>query len=460
VEGTRCEFILEKSNDFKVDQNGSSFRLSRSVESKRIPPVINARLKDGSYKSVRFELESPLQGIAIVNQEGDTLHEYDILKLQGLSGLRILSNQGLETTITLQNKLKKEVTIRKILKTSFHPLSSFRDDLIRLFYLSDAMDFQNKVEIIISNKFETKCYEIALFSRFLNVDQQLERIVKIELDQGKTKDVELAAIPLNVCADNLDILPLTQEENQYKIPKFEFTSDFIIVSSGDSFGDVMPRYVRTDEHIQIENRHERIVKYHAELFDNSFDHEAWRQLIKYFELCKNLNIPFSTLDQLRSLVGSSRVAARAFLVFGQKAEDKNDFIQSVLPRLEQELGFNFHWISRTDWHESMDELVSYSVSQDWFVQLMSLNLISEDHIFMELFELIRGLFQNSNLDTAFSFLSNQRIQSDQSVDNQQIQSLRGHLGAKVLEQLPKYSPHIKSNYGIPVDQHAPVKLLV
>ena len=48
----------------------------------------------------------------------------------------------------MQNELRNEVVIIKESEVSSIPLISFKDELLRLYYLADAMEHKNKVIIV------------------------------------------------------------------------------------------------------------------------------------------------------------------------------------------------------------------------------------------------------------------------------------------------------------------------
>jgi hypothetical protein len=460
IEGTQLDFSLIPSDAYESINENNEYKLVRSTESNKAPQVISCRLKEGSKRSLLFEMDSPLKGIAIVDKEGVIVSESETLRLEELNGLRVLSNQGIDTSVIIQNTLNKDVNIFKKLRSSFQPLISLKDDLLRLFNLADTMNHKNILELVISNDIETKVYKIAGFSLYLDVTQQLDGILNLYGKDFHGTYPELSAIPLNVNITKLDMIPVQKTENGYQIPKVEFTTDFIVIAAGDFAGELMPRYVRTGEFGEMEPRLGRQVRYHDQLLNSSLADDAWKELEKYFDICKNFKIPFSTFDLIRSIRGSSKVVAKAFLLLGQKSTDKEEFVQLIVPKLEQELGFNFHWVSREDWHQAINELLEYSLSQQWVVEMMELGIISENQIFKGVTNLIQDYFQNIGLIEVFSYLNMQKVGGATPITHQQIQSLRAQLGERVLRELPQYTPDTSKNYGVPIDQHRPVKLLL
>jgi hypothetical protein len=318
------------------------------------------------------------------------------------------------------------------------------------------MDHGNKVEISLSRD----TYLISLFSYSLKIDQSLNYIVNIDTQKQIPLNLSLSAVPLNVSNEDLEVITLEKIGDEFHLPRDSTTSDFIIISDGELQGEVMPRYVRTAKYIQIVSREDRMEKYHSELLNNSFEHDSWKQLIKYFKICKNYEIPFSTLDQLRSIVGSSMVASKAFLILGIEDEDKEEYIQNIVPKLEIDLGFRFHWVCRDDWKNAIYEIQKYISSQSWFFNLKDKGLISEQDIFNKLTNLILEHFTHNNLSDIKKYINYQKSQLIDQIGNQNLQRVRSLLGEKVLNQLPKNSPYTNDNYGIPVKNHKPIKLLI
>jgi len=460
IEGTQFDFSLTPSDAYESSNENNAYELVRSRESNKAPQVINCRLKERGGKSLLFELDSPLKGIAIVNKEGVIHSESNTLYLDELNGLRILSNQGINTTVAIQNRLKTDVKILKTLSSSFQPLISLKADLLRLFYLADTMNYKNILELAISNEIETKVYEISGFSLYLNVTHQLDGIINLFGKDNFVRRPSLLAIPLNVDINKLDLIPVLQTEKSYQIPIVEFTSEFIVIAEGDFAGELMPRYVRACEFGEMESRLTRLERYHYQLLHGTFDSDPWKEFEKYFDICKTYSIPFSTIDQIRSVQGSSKVAAKAFLFLGQRSKDKEDFVQSVVPQLEQELGFNFHWISREDWHQTINDFIEFSINQNGFDKMKKLGIISEEQIFNSVADIIQAYFQNIGLTEIFSYLNMQNIGNSEQITNQQIRLLREQLGERVLRELPHYTPDTLKNYGVSIDQHKPVKLLI
>ena len=79
----------------------------------------------------------------------------------------------------------------------------------------------------------------------------------------------------------------------------------------------MPRFVSASHFDSGIDKMERIDNYHLELSQSSFKDNIWLQVLKYFNICLQYDIPFSTFDQLRAISRSSNVASRAFFYRSQ-----------------------------------------------------------------------------------------------------------------------------------------------
>ena len=71
------------------------------------------------------------------------------------------------------------IIIIKEIKESTQQLISFKDEIVRLFYLADAMEFTNTVTLELSEGRNKKKYKISGFSHMLDVAEQQESRVSL-----------------------------------------------------------------------------------------------------------------------------------------------------------------------------------------------------------------------------------------------------------------------------------------
>lgn len=434
------EFKLDESQILEINQTHNSFSLKVKTEFSKIPNGVKGSIGYRNQKKLFFEMTSPFEGMAIIDKEGKIIDEVEQLSIANLYGLRILSTPNTETLISLKNRIKLDVKISKEIKESSQPVLSFKDEILRLFYLADAMDYRNKVCLELIEGKNSKTYEISGFTHTLKVDEQLQNKVCL---YNSTDELDLFAIPLNCLVNDIALIPLVKDDNSYLIPNTEITNQFIIISSKENDNQLMPRFVNTNENFESVDKEKRIENYHSQLLEGSFNDEIWKQLLVYFNLCVENDIPFSTFDQLRAISRNSEVAARAFFFIGINQTDIDNFIQNAIPELEKDLGFCFHWINKDHWEIALNE-VDEIFNNEYFDNIISL---------------LSSYMQENGMDELFKFISGANIEKE-TILHSNIRELRAKLGERVLKELPYATPKIVQEYHIPIKDHLPVKLLL
>jgi hypothetical protein len=434
------QFKLDESPILEIEERDDRYNLKVKTEYSKIPLGIKGSLGLRNQRKLFFEMVSPFEGMAIINKEGKIIGENEPLSLSNLYGLRILCTPNKETMIRIYNETKKDVIINKIIQESSQPIISLKNEITRLYYLSDAMDYKNKVCIEIKEGRNTKKYEIAGFSHTLNIDEQFENRVSL---YNSNDELELYAIPLNCESKNIELIPLCKNEDEYLIPETEITNQFIIISSKENDTQLMPRFVNTNEAYQTFDKDTRIENYHLQLLEGCFDEEIWKQLLIYFNICVENEIPFSTFDQLRAISKSSEVAARAFFYLGINQLDTDNYVQKSITEFEKDLGFCFHWINKDNWEIALDEV----------------DELYNGQFFENIIGLLSSYMQENGFDEIFKFISSGVIQKE-VISQSDIRELRAKLGGRVLKELPYATPKITNEYHIPINDHRPVKLLL
>lgn len=433
-------FVLNESPLFTNKNTLNNYTLNINNHSSKIPTGLKASIGCSNQKKLYFELESPFEGMTITDKEGNIIPETQKLSLSNLYGLRILSRKDSGAIIRLKNSLKSDVKITKEIKVVSHPIIDLKSEITRLYYLADAMDYKNNVQIELIEGKNSAVYEISGFTHFLNIKNQTERILSL---YNSNNDLDLSAVPLNCDSNLIELIPLLKNESSYEIPSTEITNQFIIISAKSIQNQLMPRFVNTDEHFFGIDKNERIQNYHSQFSDLSFNTDIWKRLLAYFNICIQHNLPFSTFDEIRAISRSSKVAAKAFFYLGFYQYEINDFIQKHIPELEQDLGFCFHWIKKDDWEVALNEL----------------NEIDDYKYFDHIFKLLSSYMQENGLDELLKFISGSPF-AKENILYTDIRDLRSELRERVLNELPNMTPKITSEYNIPINDHLPVKLLL
>jgi hypothetical protein len=438
------DFTLVETPILKIESNSNQYKLNVEIEHSKIPKSVQGNLRLPSQNKLKFEMESPFEGIAITDSDGRIIEENERLTISSLNGFRILSSSNSDATISFKNKLKSDVIIRRKLERTIQPLIAYKEDLEQVFYLADVMYSGNKIsmEIRIGTRF--KVYELSGFSHTLYVDRQHEGI--LELFNSKD-NLDLFAVPMNCSPDLIELIPLLKVDEDYTIPKVEFTKQFIIISVDDSSNQLMPRFVNMEKPNVTTDYKLRIEGYHQELLNAEFDGYIWETVLSYFKICQQHKIPFSTFDQLRALSKCSKVAAKAFFFLGVNQEDFNEFIQLDIPTLERDLGFCFHWVNKEDW------LTAFQKANAFF------NANNDFSIEKELYKLVEDYLKGINLSRILDFVNETKIQVE-TVLQSDIMELRSKLGEKVLNELPKHYAYNESNYGLPIERNESIRLIL
>jgi hypothetical protein len=428
----------------EISKNANQFLLNVKADQFKIPTIIKGSLGLGTQRKLFFQMTTPFQGMALVDKEGNIINENENISFKSLYGLRVLSTPGKETVLRFKNKVNSEVKISKVINEAFQPLTAYIDEIERLYYLSDAMDYRNKVCLELREGQEQKSYEISGFSHTLDVEQAEESILSL---YNSEDTLDLFAVPVSGSDIDVTPIPLLRESEHYKIPFHESTNQWIIISQKKSGNQLMPRFVNTNPNYIGLEKNERIQSYAEQFLEDSFENGIWIQLLSLFNICsKNgYDIPFSTFDQFRALSLDSKIAAKAFLFLSVNQVDREIFLQKDIPEMEKDLGICFHWIKREDWRSALNEICD-------FFKIEAQNMY-------DVFGLISEYMQENGLGEVFSLMMGNKVETKR-ISHMEINTLRFHLGERVLKELPGNSPRIQGDYGIPINQHKQVKLLI
>jgi hypothetical protein len=433
---------FDKNNLVSIDKQKNFFKISLTNDSQIIPSIISCSIKLKEERALTLKIKAPFEGLFLSDRRGKKIDSEE-LYLPNLQGIRIISNGG-DISIKIRNSLNRDIKVYKKLNLSCQPLMSFYDEIKSLFYLGDSMDIDNHVDIEITDeKSKTReKFKVKGFSHTLYVGQQIDNLFSIE---NSEIEFELFAIPLNSPKDNIELIPLIKYDNYYKISNLNISNQFIVISDILNGVQLMPRYINLDENYKAKDKEERIENYHIELSEMELNDIIWKQCLGYYKICKEKNLPFSTLDQLRAVGRSSKVAARFFIFLLINEEDYDNFFKDILPNMEKDLGICFHWIRIDDWIDALKEANNY-IGNIYFedVKVKFFNLFKEN-INPIVLDLIQG--KNLTLD-------------QEKLRNNDLIHFRSKLGPKVLGELPKKLPFISKEYNLPFENHERIWFLL
>jgi hypothetical protein len=453
IKNSNFKFTVFNSKEYEYENSGNQFIFKRTQDS--LPKNIQIGITEhGNKNSVNLTVDSPLKGFGIFNNLGKLIDSNLILQINDLNGFRIINNQKDAYNVIISNNTNHNVKIIKKITTQTFPLISIKEDLHRLFYLADAMDIKNNLRLTINTgKFDQIHYTVSAYPYQLNIDNRTDHYVTTESDETET--ITLGAIPLNTKPDYIDVIELENKNNRYSLPSFQHSQEFIIISTGNHCGKLMPRFVCSNpNYTKTENKEDRILRYHSEFKKLEIGTSLWLELGIYFNKCNNHNLPYSTFDQIRAIGGSSIVAAVSFLWLITQKSSMEDiyFIEKCIPQLEQELGFNFHWINATDWEKAFEKIETYFMEMGQQKQI--------DMIMEQIIAIVKMKFEFDQLDELYNYLNTKKIALSSRVGNSEIIQLRSQLGERILNELPRETPTTTHSYDVPIENHIQVSLLL
>ncbi len=434
------QFTLYESPLLEIEKNEVGFKLKVQIDKAIIPRSIIASIGIENQKKLQCSIVAPFEGLLLIDKNGRIIDEDKPMSFNELYGLRILSNESNETILTISNRLKNEIKISKIINNASHPLISYKDEIKRLYFLADIMNYENRVCLEFKEGSHSKIYEFSEFNLFLNIKERFDNKLML---YHHIDDIDLFAVPLNSIESN-DLIPLLMNEGKYRIPEHASTKQFIIISSKKEGSQMMPRYVNVDPYYEEGVKELRIDNYHRLLLENDFKNDIWLEVLNYCKICMDYQIPFSTFDHIRAISRSSFVASKAFFLLCSNQSDPKTFILRNIPEMENDLGFCFHWIKKEDWKLAYDEIVEHFNNQ-------YINIIND---------LLPSYFEYNNIPELTKFIMGTPVENQELITNRDLVDLRGKLGQRVLNELPKNAPKIVGKYKIPIEDHKQIRLVL
>lgn len=450
VTGNSFIFSINEGTLYTVTKlNSDQFRLTLR-NNNAIPNAIAATLRSAAQNAgLRFELLPPFKGIEILDQQQRVIPDHTALSLHHLNGLRLMACQG-KLRVQFRNSLRPKLVISEPLLESLIPLRTFADKMIQLFALSDTMNEEAVIKLEISEERaggqlqQLREYQIKRYDLKLSWSFDADGIVWVST--GDT-DVELLAIPLDCTNDELTLRPLILTDNSWRFNSEEKLDKFIVFSP-DATCKVQPEFITRDPanvFTQPEDRQLRVLKHREELLGGTDDADCWQRLLSYYQICLLHELPYSTFDILRTASCSALLAAKIFM-FLTVYDDKGEFAESGCSRMEEDIGFSFHWIAAEHWGEALMWIARGAGTQVESLLGAALKTYLEDQQPVgEFAKTSAYILQDSKPAIATGFHLRTRIME-----------LRQSLGSRIISELPQRHPFIPEAYLdlIPVGEDA------
>lgn len=434
----------------------SRLRLLRK-DTTRLPGAIVASLAlRNQGRSLRFEIAPPFEGFELIDKDQCIVASGNTFMLDKLHGYRLISNQQ-NLVVNLYNSKRAEIILSERITEQAIPLMHFEDKIVQLFSLSDPLDGHAEVVLEIcqeQNYYQRKVREYKICRYTQKVDCRWDENNNLII-QTTPYSIDLYAVPIDCSSEAILLYDLEQTDGGYVFRKQPEWEKCIVFGNSESGVKIKPAFVsiiKVDEQTSPADRLRRITGYRDRLLKSNPPDEPWQQLLGYYRICLNNNLPFATFDVLRASSFSSELVAKLFLFLLCYDESEN-FLEQAYKRLEDDLGFSFHWAAATHWN----------IAIDW------VGCTQYPALFNITCEGITRLFANQHPANQFAHLRNyllQGVRPSSAKDislNQRINELRATLGSKVLSGIPQDCPKIPDEYKdiLPVTaDNGKVKLLL
>jgi len=436
--------INERIEEFEITELNSSVSVKLN-NNDRMPTSLKAIIsEDNQNRKLIVEIVPPFHGVTILDQKGNKLQDESILLFGHLSGYRIYTPVNYHCYyIKLYNTNRTHINVRKKIPNGVTPLREYEEVSKRLFRLTDAIkeDSSITIELVdendeLLNKYFVKNYNSTVAYSF--VDDEL--VITIEGDD--TENLMPLAIPVDCDCDKIIPIQLSRKGNKF-ILSDNSLKKFIIISEYDEINNsvLLPTFVSDDN---LEDRLLKVEINKSCLESQNYNEPSWQKVKKYFDICIEYELPFSTFDFIRASCSTPELISRTFCFLSIYNEDK-DFIDKTCKILEEDLGFAFHWIPKKYWGSSIQWLEESLVGvyeqneMELIIQKIQkkiIKLISNSEPF-QWFSKISDYFSSGYIHIIDGFHL-----------NTEIYKLRQSLNHRVLSELPEISPKIIPEFKI------------
>ncbi len=439
--------IRKVIEEFEITELNSSIIVK--LNNNRIPKSLKAIIsKNNQNRNLIIEIVPPFHGVTILDQEGNKLHDESILLFGHLAGYRIYTPINFHNYfIKLYNTNRSHINVRKKIPNGITPLREYEEIFKRLFRLTDSMkkDSSITIELIDENDTLLNKYFVKNYNSIVAYNL-IDKELVITTKGINTENLTPSAIPLDCESDKIIPVQLIRREDEFILSDNSLRK-FIVVSEYDEINNsaLLPTFVSNNkDNLQTttEDRLLRVNKNKSELELQNYNEPSWQKVKKYFDICIEYDLPFSTFDFLRASCTTPQLIAKTFCCLSIYNEDK-DFIDKTCQILEEDLGFAFHWIPKKYWGSSIKWL------EESLVKTYKQN--ETESIIKEIQKNIIELISNSDPIYWFNkisdyFLSGKTHTINGFHLNTEIYKLRQSLNHRVLDELPEKSPKIITEF--------------
>lgn len=403
-------------------------------DGKSHPKSIKCKFKiHDQRRALIIEIVSPFCGLEIFNSDNSIVEVGGNLLLSNLYGLRILNNTDSQVFVRMFNTRKDHIKIIRECQGKKIPVNTFLEDFNKLFLLSDALSPDSAIRFQLCRETNNGNLTIAkeyLVNRYSNsiISEVGDKLVKISYKHESQNN--LYAIPLDCDVNLIDIISIDLNGEgcflfENVIP--QINNYILFADMLESNDKILPSFLSVDKQnveTDDDDRLKRIEVYKNILLEEDFSGENWQKFVSYFIIAKSYDLPFSTFDILKTATISQEIAAKAFFILRKYMGD-DEFLQKTLLDFENDLGFEFHWISKNNWQKALKWTNGTFSNFEDVGFFISSNIPSEK--FMQI---------------SLNHFLNIPIKTGVSAVRVKIQKMRADLGEQVLNGVPQVCPKI------------------
>lgn len=432
----------------KVKHN--SFELDRGQSKKGVPGSIGLRVNYQQQKGLKVKIDPPFMGLLLIDEHGQPVEMNRTLAFNELAGYRILLEPRSKAKLRMRSRVRQEIVLDKTLTRTVQPLVYYKEEITQLLSLGLKLDHNNLVDFELKSANQRFTFKVGRYSALISYSLS-DDSVQIRLSEPLNAD--LLVIPSLISPGLIWQNELKDENGYFSLDINSQVNVFVVHAESEEGKQVLPRRIGISEDFDVSEVYEELHETYRRLKSESFDEPAWITWNNYFLVCFNSDIPLSSFIYLMSLAVDPEIAAKAFFLLALDEKvifDRDNLIHEVIPDLENDLGFCFHWISKQAWEKALNSSLNYAVSK-------YKGILTEDEIRNALLEKLQQYFAFKGLDFLFTYLLSGKLNfPNNNLGHQDWLTIRANLGDRIY-QLPDKNPWVKGDYRNFFDRHSEIK---
>lgn len=360
----------------------NQWKLERDDKSRFYANTIKCRIKNGQGSHADILIPPPFKGVVATEIGGKIIRNQTTIALHSLWRYKcmVLGNDGITITISHnKNPQNKRNFKYKLNKKNEIPFSDFEESIKNLFILfgTDHTDFESYITIQLSNDYSIIVKQFNV--NIIREEWKTNKLVKLDTDSTINR---LFAMTVDCdYADEIDVIELTKQGNDFVLPSISEDIKGVIVFSDDnsSTDKVRPTYLGIEQNAQTID--ERLNMISDELSKAHCLKDVWGKILIYFRWLINNNLPLRTIDYFKVISESpSYMAKFSLILLHNKDSISPDERINGLLKLENEFALAWHWIDIKTWNEAFDWFKeTHNDKKDFYIQYILTNSLLIDY---------------------------------------------------------------------------------